>query len=275
MRLSHTTLCRLGLTVALLAPASGLANDGPQPSIPRPAPPPNMLQIPGLPPIELPPGARAFGPNGPMGAAPAQEAPRTAPEAQRPTRPSPPSARATEEARKAEPPRKRSDINVADTRQKFLEELFQRLEKSGDEEEAKGIAGAIERVWLRSGSDTSDLLMGRAVSAFQTKDYALAIELLDKVVVLDPDWSEAWNKRATAKYFAEDFSGAMADIGIVLKLEPRHFGALAGMGFILQKSGFERRALEVFRKALAVYPQLTEVKKQVDQLAIEIEGRDI
>ncbi len=272
---SHRTIFSAGL--AFIVGLAGLtaalaANEDAAPAIPRPSAPPNTLQIPGLPPVELPPGSRAFGPNGAQGVAPLP--PQR--DADAPARRAPPTtAQKAEEPKKAEPPRKRSDINVPDTRQKFLAELFDRLGKSGDVDEARGIAGAIERVWLRTGSDTSDLLMGRAVSAFQLKQYDLAIEILDKVVVLDPEWAEAWNKRATAKYFADDYQGAMADIGEVLKLEPRHFGALSGMGFILQKTGFERRALEVFRKALGIYPKLDDIKKQVDQMTIEIEGREI
>jgi hypothetical protein len=67
----------------------------------------------------------------------------------------------------------------------------------------------------------------------------------------------------------------MESIAHTLKLEPRHFGALSGLGFILQKSGLERRALEVFRKTLAIYPRLDDIRKIVDQLSVEIDGRNI
>mgnify|MGYP006280518045 FL=1 len=189
--------------------------------------------------------------------------------------PNRPEAGDKQAADKKAPSKPRPDVNLPETRQKILDELFDRLSKSKDEDESKGIAGAIERVWMRSGSDTSDLLMGRAVSAVRSKDFNLAIELLDKIVILDPDWVEAWNKRATARYFADDYTGAMSDIGEVLKREPRHFGALSGMGFILLKSGMDRRALEVFRKTLEIYPGLDEIQKQTDQLTPELEGRPI
>ena len=117
--------------------------------------------------------------------------------------------------------------------------------------------------------------MSRAMSAFQAKEYPVATEILDKLLVLDPEWAEAWNKRATIKYFNDDYAGAMADIGEVLKLEPRHVGALSGMGFILQRSGLDRRALEVFRKTLEIYPKLDDIRKVVDKLSTELEGRDI
>src|SRR5688500_18284564 len=73
-----------------------------------------------------------------------------------------------------------------------LDELFERLRRSKDESEAKGLATTIQRRWLRSGSDTSDLLMSRAMEV-ASEDQALAIELLDRVVALQPEWAEAWN----------------------------------------------------------------------------------
>jgi Tfp pilus assembly protein PilF len=117
--------------------------------------------------------------------------------------------------------------------------------------------------------------MDRALSAFRTKEYALATDLLDKVVAVDPYWAEAWNKRATVRYFADDYVGAMESIAHTLKLEPRHFGALSGLGFILEKAGMDRRALEVFRKTLDIYPRLEDIRKLVEKLAVEIDGRDI
>jgi tetratricopeptide (TPR) repeat protein len=166
-------------------------------------------------------------------------------------------------------------VREATQRAKILDELFQRLAVTTDADEGKGIAGAIERVWLRSGSDTADLLMSRAVTAVQAKDLPLALELLDKVVAIEPDWGEGWNKRATVRFMSSDINGAMADIDRVLKLEPRHFGALSGMGFILEREGLDKRALEVFRHVLTIYPGLPDIKRIVDKLAPEVEGRDI
>ena len=160
-------------------------------------------------------------------------------------------------------------------RQKILDELFDRLGKAQDDSEAKGIAGAIERVWMRSGSDTADLLMNRAVQAIAHKNWTLSQDLLDKVVVINPYWAEAWNKRATARFFAEDYMGSMADLAEVLKLEPRHYAALTGMGFILQRTGFDKRALQVFRRALEINPQQEEIRKLVDKLTLEVEGQPI
>ena len=160
-------------------------------------------------------------------------------------------------------------------RQKVLDDLFDRLAKAQDDREAKGVSGAIERVWMHSGSDTADLLMGRAMQALKRKDYALSQELLSAVVEIEPDWAEAWNKRATVRYLADDAMGSMQDIARVIKLEPRHFGALSGMGFILQRSGFDQRALEAFRKALEISPQQEEIRRLVEKLTLSVEGQGI
>ena len=156
-----------------------------------------------------------------------------------------------------------------------LDDLFARLAAAKDEVEAKGIAALIERRWQRSGSDTADLLSQRALEAVQAKEPALAVELLDRVIALKPDWAEAWHRRATAFFLMDDPAAAMADLRQVLAREPRHFDAWAGLGHIYQASGDKRRALESYRKALALHPQQETLKGLVDRLAPEIDGRDI
>ena len=256
----------------LAAPAPLRAESQFSPGPPGP-PAGDTLRIPGLPPVQLPPGTRVFGPNGPVDpeslgpARPRGEAPRSAP---RESEGKPEPAKPAESKFKPRPV-----VREAAQRANILDELFKRLAATADAEEGKGIAGAIERVWLRSGSETADLLMARAVAAVQAKDLPLALELLDKVVAIEPDWAEGWNKRATARFMAHDTNGAMADIDRVLKLEPRHFGALSGMGFILEREGLDKRALEVFRHVLTIYPGLPDIKKLIDKLVPEVEGRDI
>jgi tetratricopeptide (TPR) repeat protein len=156
-----------------------------------------------------------------------------------------------------------------------LEELYERLKGAKDEDEAKGIAGLIQRRWLRSGSDTADLLMSRALEATTAGDQDLAIELVDRVIALQPQWAEAWNKRATLFYMMGDQVRAMADIEQTLVLEPRHFGALSGMGVIFQAQGDKKRAYDAYQKALAVNPWLDQVKSAVQDLAPDVVGREI
>jgi tetratricopeptide (TPR) repeat protein len=160
-------------------------------------------------------------------------------------------------------------------RKQMLDALFERLHKAGDPEQARAIAASIERIWLQSGSDTADLLMQRATASMQAQQYSLALSLFDKLVALEPDWAEAWNQRATTRFLTGDTDGAMADIDRVIKLEPRHFSALAGMGMILQGEGLDKRALEIFKKALGIYPLEQDIQKLVEKLTLEVEGQDI
>jgi tetratricopeptide (TPR) repeat protein len=160
-------------------------------------------------------------------------------------------------------------------RKQMLDALFVRLRNADDPGDAERIAAAIARVWLQSDSATASLLMQRATVSMQARQYPLALSLFDKLVALEPDWAEAWNQRATTRFLAGDTDGAMADITRVMKLEPRHFGALAGMGMILQGAGLEKSALEIFKKALGIYPLEPNIQKLVEKLTLEIEGLDI
>jgi tetratricopeptide (TPR) repeat protein len=160
-------------------------------------------------------------------------------------------------------------------RKQMLDTLFVRLRNAGDPDDAQRIAAAIVRVWLQSDSDTANLLMQRATVSMQARHYPLALSLFDKLIALEPEWAEAWNQRATTRFLTGDMDGAMADIDRVIKLEPRHFGALAGMGMILQVAGLEKSALEIFKKALGIYPLEPNIQKLVERLTLEIEGQDI
>jgi tetratricopeptide (TPR) repeat protein len=155
-----------------------------------------------------------------------------------------------------------------------LDRLFERLAAAKSSEEAKGIANLIQRRWARSGSDTADLLMTRAQDALKARELPLAIELLDRVVTLEPDWAEGWNQRANALFLSGDPIRSMLDIAETLKREPRHYGAMMGLGTILRQQGDDKRAMVAYRRALVVYPQLEAVKDAVEALKLEVDGRD-
>ncbi len=155
-----------------------------------------------------------------------------------------------------------------------LDRLFERLAAAKTAEEARGVANLIQRRWSRSGSDTADLLMTRAQTALRAKQTEIAIELLDRVVSLEPDWAEGWNQRASALFLAGDPIRSMLDIGEVLKREPRHYGAMMGLGTILRQQGDDKRAMVAYRRALEIYPQMEAIKNAVDALKTEVDGRD-
>jgi tetratricopeptide (TPR) repeat protein len=156
-----------------------------------------------------------------------------------------------------------------------LDFLFGALKLAPDEESAKAIADRIWGVWLGSGGDTTNLLISRVRSAIESKDLDLAIQLLDSIVEFKPEYVEGWNQRATVHYMKKDYTRALADLAQVLKREPRHFGALFGIGVIMQEFGDDRRALEVYRRALELDPHMKRVPDLVKTLSEKVEGRDI
>ncbi len=174
----------------------------------------------------------------------------------------------------AHPPRKLPSVAHGDPMNN-LDTLFEALKIAPDEDSAKAIEQRIWAVWTISGSDTCNLLMARVKAATEAKDYDLALKLLDAVVEIRPDYVEGWNQRATIYYLKDDYAHAIADIGQVLKREPRHFGALSGLGVILQEIGDDKDALKAYRDALKIDPHLENIPDTVKELSIKVEGREI
>ncbi|MDR3460963.1 MAG: hypothetical protein P4L76_01460 [Beijerinckiaceae bacterium] len=246
---------------------------GPDFRTPEPAPGGDgFLHFPGFPPIPIRPrdptvDAGGQGQTGPFGQTQGKPARRVESPPPKPLTPEEKAA-SIGKALAPRPP-------VAEVRRRTLDGLYAKLATARDEDEAKGLASLIGGIWMRSDSDTANLLMQRASASIEAKDFPLALKLLDRLVELQPDWPEAWNKRASARFFSGDLDGSMEDIGQVLKLEPRHFGALEGMAAILQRTGFNKRALEIYRRALAIYPHQSAVEKIVEKLTLDVEGQGI
>lgn len=156
-----------------------------------------------------------------------------------------------------------------------IEFLFGALKAAPSPEAAKAVEGRIWALWMVSPSDTASLLMSRVRRAVEAKNIDLAVKLLDSIVVLRPDYIEAWNRRATLHYMQKDFTRSIEDIRQTLAREPRHFGALAGLGLIMQELGEDKRALEVYRKAVEVNPHLPRIPDLIKSLTEKVEGREI
>ena len=155
-----------------------------------------------------------------------------------------------------------------------LDDLFARL-LTADEGEAGRIETEIWIEWSKSGSPAMDLLLQRGKDAMNLGDNVQAIEHFTAIIDHSPDFAEAWNARATAYFYAGDFGPSVADIGHVLTLNPRHFGALSGLAMILEASGKPERALEVYRAALAIHPHMQGAAEAVERLAKEAEGQEL
>lgn len=153
-----------------------------------------------------------------------------------------------------------------------LDALFADLKREPDPEAAQDIVAEIWTEWNDSGSATINLLMQWAEQAMAERRFATALDFLDQVTVLRPDFPEGWNRRATLHFMMNDYGKAMSDIEQVLELEPRHFGALSGLAAIMLDAGNEEMALEALRRALEVYPADQTIQRQFIELEDELAG---
>jgi tetratricopeptide (TPR) repeat protein len=139
-----------------------------------------------------------------------------------------------------------------------LDDAFQRLLAASSEPTAELIVGEIWDLWRAAAPDAVRDLNQQAGLAMQRGDMHSAVALLDEVVRRAPDWPEGWNQRATTLFLLGDHQRSLADCERVLALEPRHFGALAGMGLIHMAADRPSQALEAFKRALKINPFLKE-----------------
>ena len=156
-----------------------------------------------------------------------------------------------------------------------LDGLFSELKRAGNEASAQRISRLIRQQWSQSGSATIDLLMIRANKAVEAQKYDAALDYLDEIVTLAPAYAEGWNLRATVHFAGDDYRRAMADIDRVLRLEPRHFGALAGMAAILKATGRHEAAAAAYERLLAIYPMMRDAQTEFGKLADEMAGQGI
>jgi tetratricopeptide (TPR) repeat protein len=171
------------------------------------------------------------------------------------------------QAKKDEPPPKTPAEQRAD--------LYARLAASTDADETEGIITLLLHSYSESGSDTADLLLKRARQAIGIENYADALKILDSEIAILPDWAEGWNARATARYLDDDYNGSMADIAQTLKREPKHIGALMGMGMILEARGKKEDALQVYNRVLAIAPHWRNAQDAADKLKAAVAGSEL
>ncbi|MFD1745201.1 tetratricopeptide repeat protein [Rhizobium helianthi] len=152
------------------------------------------------------------------------------------------------------------------------DQLFDSLRRERDPDKAKEIASQIIANWNDSGSATVNLLMQWAAKAVAEKKNAAALDFLDEVTVLDPSYTEGWNRRATLHYTMGDTRKSMADINQVLQRDARHFPAIAGMATILMENGEDELALRAWERFLAIYPAERDAQENVTRLSEKIAG---
>jgi len=116
------------------------------------------------------------------------------------------------------------------------------------------------QLWSRSGDDAVDALLAHGVEQMSARDLDGAIATFSEVIKRKPDFAEGWNKRATAFFLAGDFRRSLSDCDEVMKRNPLHFGALAGYGQVYFQLEQYERAIEYWKRALEMNPNLDGVE---------------
>jgi tetratricopeptide (TPR) repeat protein len=158
---------------------------------------------------------------------------------------------------------------LADQTDPRLPALFDRLQRSRSSMEAQLAELLIWRIWGESGDVRIDTLIGEGSAALQANDFKTARKRFDAVIQERPNFAEAWNKRATLFYLAGEYKKSLDDIQRVLELEPRHFGALSGLGLVNIALSRDLAALDAFERVLVLYPANKAAKSNL----LEIEKR--
>jgi tetratricopeptide (TPR) repeat protein len=163
----------------------------------------------------------------------------------------------------------------ADQTDPRLPALFQRLHDTANANIARLTEFMIWQIWGESGKPDLDRLMAEGEAAMGDEDYPTALTKFNQVIAARPDFAEGWNRRATLYYLTGDYAASLADIDHVLELEPRHFGAISGLGVVNMALEKDTAARDAFERVLALYPlnipareNLKLVKKRLDDSAI-------
>lgn len=166
---------------------------------------------------------------------------------------------------------------IADQTDERLDGLFERLQTTRSTSEALFLQSRIWDIWFAYDGDDPMVtrLMGEAAAAMNRRNQDHAEQVLTRVTELAPDFAEGWNRRATSRYLAGDYPGSVADIQRTLELEPRHFGALSGLGLIYTALEEPERAMAAFEAALEINPHLPGAQANIERLRGMLDGDPI
>jgi tetratricopeptide (TPR) repeat protein len=160
----------------------------------------------------------------------------------------------------------------ADQTDRRLDGLFERLRVTSSKAETEAAQQQIWQIWIESDDMLANRLMQEGIQAMVTRQHALALEYFDRLVEQAPAFAEGWNKRATVYYLMENYEASVLDIERTLELEPRHFGALSGLGMIYDAIGEPAAALRSFEAAVAINPHLDGARQRIEALRRELAG---
>jgi tetratricopeptide (TPR) repeat protein len=163
----------------------------------------------------------------------------------------------------------------ADQKDARLPALFDALKAAQTVEAARPVEMQIWSIWTDSDNAEVNRLMAEGISAMNVADAKTALKDFTRVVEIAPDFAEGWNKRATLFYLLGQFDASMADIDRTLELEPRHFGALSGLGLIQMTLEHDEQAVDAFERALSIHPQMTGPRVNIEVLKERIKSKSI
>lgn len=156
-----------------------------------------------------------------------------------------------------------------------LDELFGRLKATGDPVEAATLQEIIWRLWLETDNQKVARLFEQGREVMLREDYVTALRIASQIVEIDPAQAEGWNLRATVFYVLGDYESSIQDVEKTLALEPRHFGALVGLGMMLVEMNRDQDALKAFERALALNPHLEQARQQIEAIKLRVQGDDV
>jgi tetratricopeptide (TPR) repeat protein len=162
---------------------------------------------------------------------------------------------------------------VADQDNPRLDGLFERLQKTPSPAEARMIEQEIWQLWLESGDPAVDRLMVQGIVAMREEHYDDALRAFDRMVGQAPGFAEGWNKRATVHYLLGNWTASVLDIERTLTLEPRHFGALFGLGLIYDALEQPEAALRSYEATLQLNPNSESARTRIEELRRQLQGR--
>ena len=153
-----------------------------------------------------------------------------------------------------------------------VDRLAARL-RDADAQVRTAAAAALWQVWSRSGDPAVDALLARGIGQVEALQFAPARATFNEVIARRPDFAEGWNKRATLRFLMGDHEGSLRDCDEVLQRNPKHFGALSGAGQNHVELGRAEEALDFFKRALEVNPNLTGAAASVRVLEQQLRAR--
>jgi tetratricopeptide (TPR) repeat protein len=163
----------------------------------------------------------------------------------------------------------------ADQKDPRLDALFAELQTATGTLQGRTLTQQIWAIWVSSDNPEVNRLMSEGTDAMAVQDYKTALADFTRMITIAPDFAEGWNKRATVLWLLNDYEGSMADVDKTLALEPRHFGALWGLGVMDAALEHDEEAIAAFEKALAVNPHLEGVNEQIEALKQRIKDKQI